>query len=82
VSQRILKQEDAGNLLTLENKKFITARKLGKAIQEKIDLKGREDILPKISSSFISKGVPARLMTFLFALTMAVFSTWFIPHKE
>ena len=82
VSQKVIQQEDAGKLLALENRRFLTAAKLGKAIAEKIDLNGREDILPRISSSFISKGVPARLMTFIFALFIAVFSACFIPRKE
>jgi hypothetical protein len=82
VSQKIIQQEDAARLLDLENRRFITDAKLIKAIREKIDLNGREDILPKISSSFISKGVPARLMTFIFALFTAVLSTWVIPPKE
>jgi hypothetical protein len=82
ISQNIIQKEDAAELQALENRRFITAAQLGKAIREKIDLKGREEILPKISSSFISNGVPARLMTFLFTLITAVLSTWLIPVKE
>ena len=82
VSQKVIQQEDASKLLSLENRRFLTAAKLEKAIAEKIDLNGREDLLPRISSSFISKGVPARLMTFIFALFIAVFSACFIPRKE
>jgi sodium/proline symporter len=82
VSQKVIQQEDAGKLLSLENMRFLTSAKLGKAIAQKIDLSGREDILPRISSSFISKGVPARLMTFIFALFIAVFSACFIPRKD
>jgi sodium/proline symporter len=82
ISQKIINKDDAAGLQALEDRRFITAAQLGKAIREKIDLNGREDILPKISSSFISKGVPARLMTFLFALFTAVLSTWLIPRKE
>jgi sodium/proline symporter len=82
ISQNIIQKEDAAGLQALENRRFITAAQIGKAIREKIDLNGREEILPKISSSFISKGVPARLMTFLFTLITAVLSTWLIPVKE
>lgn len=82
VSQQIIQQEDASRLISLEGTRFTTAVKLEKAVREKIDLNGREDILPVISSSFISKGIPARLMTFVFTLMIAILSTFLIPQKE
>lgn len=82
VSQHIILQQDEDKLLTLDNTRFISVTRLEKAVREKIDLTGREDILPKISSSYISNGVPARLMTFFFALAVAVLSTFFVPAKE
>ena len=82
VSQQIIQQEDAVKLMELETLRFISATKLEKAIIEKVDLKGRENTLPVISSSFISKGIPARLMTFVFTLIIAVISTLIIPKEE
>lgn len=82
VSQQIIQQEDAGKLMALDNRRFTSAAKLEKTIREKIDLTGREEILPKLSSSFISKGVPARLMTFIFAFVVAVLTTFLIPGKK
>jgi sodium/proline symporter len=82
VSQQVIKQEDAGSLLVLSNRRFTSAAKLENTIKGKIDLNGREEILPKISSSFISKGVPARLMTFVVTFFIAVISTFLIPRKE
>ncbi|HBE42323.1 MAG TPA: sodium/proline symporter [Bacteroidales bacterium] len=82
VSQQIIQQEDAAELMALTGLRYTTAMKLKKAVMEKIDMKGREDILPVISSSFISKGIPARLMTFVFTLIIAVISTWIIPQKD
>lgn len=82
VSQQIITKEDAGKLLVLENERFISAARLEKAIREKTDMNGREDILPKISSTYISKGVPARLMTFIFAFIVAVLATFLIPGKR
>lgn len=82
VSQQIIQQEDAVKLMELDKIRFISAAKLENAVVEKIDLKGRENTLPVISSSFISKGIPARLMTFVFTLIIAVISTWIIPQKE
>jgi len=82
VSQQILQHDDAVKLMELDNLKFISAAKLEKAIIEKVDMKGREDTLPVISSSFISKGIPARLMTFIFTLMVAVLSTFIIPPSS
>lgn len=82
VSQQIIQQEDAAELMALTGLRYTTAMKLKKAVMEKIDMEGREDILPVISSSFISKGIPARLMTFVFTLIIAVISTWIIPQKD
>ena len=82
VSQQIIQQEDAAELMALTGLRYTTAMKLKKAVMEKIDMEGREDILPVISSSFISKGIPARLMTFVFTFIIAVISTWIIPQKD
>jgi len=82
VRQQVIQQEDAGKLLTMNNQRFISSAKLEKAIRGKISLDGREEILPKISTSFISKGIPARLMTFMFTLIIAVISAFIIPKKE
>ncbi|HOX73930.1 MAG TPA: sodium/proline symporter [Bacteroidales bacterium] len=79
VSQQIIQHDDAVKIMELDKLKFISAAKLEKAIIEKVDMKGKENTLPVISSSFISKGIPARLMTFMFTLMVAVLSTFIIP---
>ncbi len=82
VKQQIISRDDASNLLTMEGKRFINAARFEKVIKEKIFLQGSEGNLPKITSAFISKGIPARLTTFIFSLIVAVLSTLFIPESK
>lgn len=84
VKQNVISKDEAVNLLSLADQRFISALKLEKAVRGKIDIQGREENLPKISSAFIAKGVPARLTTFIFSLVIAVLSTYLVPpatHK-
>jgi sodium/proline symporter len=82
VKQSVISQNDAGNLLTLEGQRFVSASKFEETIRGKINIHGREETLQKISSAYISKGVPARLTTFIFALIVAVLSTLRIQPAE
>jgi Na+/proline symporter len=82
VNQQIISQDDVSNLLTLDEQRFVNATRFEKAIKEKIVLQGKENNLPKITSAFISKGVPARLTTFIFSLIVAILSTFFIPKSK
>lgn len=75
VNQQIITSEDAEKILDLENRRFTSVTKFERALSENIDTREREEIIPRISSTYISKGVPARLMTFIFALVTAVIST-------
>jgi Na+/proline symporter len=82
VKQKIIPEKEAEILLSIEPVRYISAARLEAAISRQIDFSGREEILPRISSSFISKGIPARLMTFIFALLVAVASTILVPKRE
>jgi len=80
ISNQVISPDDGKNLIVLEGQRFAGAAKFEKAVKEKINFQGREEALSKITSAFISKGVPARLTTFIFALIVAIISTiWIKP---
>jgi len=82
VNQHILLPGDSDNLRAMEGERFISASKFEAAIKEKISMTGREETISTITSAFISKGVPARLTTFVFALLVAVMAALFIPDSK
>ena len=78
LEQGIIGQNDKEALLGIENRKYVSITRFESALKEVLKQSETIDNLPVITSSYIEKGVPARLTTFLVSLLVAVFSTLFV----
>ncbi|HPF02140.1 MAG TPA: hypothetical protein PLE95_02980, partial [Bacteroidales bacterium] len=81
ISQNIIRSDQAALLYSLEGKKFVNQARFENALRENLDETDEKD-LPVITTSYMKKGVPARLTTFLFALLAALVSTFLIPPRN
>jgi sodium/proline symporter len=81
--QDVITNGEQGNLLKLENYRFVSSSRFEEAIKQKITEPDNTKKVAVITSAFTEKGVPARLTTFLFSLLVAVFSTFLLkPGKK
>lgn len=79
VRNEIINQEEKAHLLSLEGKKFVSSAKFELALRDNTGADTEADKITVLSTSFISKGIPARLTTFLFCLLVAVSCTCLFP---
>jgi sodium/proline symporter len=83
VSQDVITAGESTGLMALEGEKFASKSRFENSIRSYIDMSsGNNDRVVAISSAFIQKGVPARLTTFIFALIVAIASTYLIRVEE
>jgi sodium/proline symporter len=83
VSQNILSAGESTRLMALEGEKFVSKSRFENSIRSTIDTGAdTNNKVATISSAFTQKGVPARLTTFIFALLVAIASTYLIRVEE
>jgi sodium/proline symporter len=77
--QEVIGDTEAQELLALEGRKFVNSTKFESALKESMGSSSEPDRIELISSSFIRKGIPARLTTFIFSLLVATACTILVP---
>jgi sodium/proline symporter len=77
--QEVIGDTEAQELLALEGRKFVNSTKFESALKESMGSSSEPDRIELISSSFIRKGIPARLTTFIFSLLVATAFTILVP---
>jgi sodium/proline symporter len=83
VSQNVVTAGESTKLMALEGEKFVNKSKFENSIRSNIDKNAdNNNRVATISSAFTQKGVPARLTTFIFALIVAIASTYLIRVEE
>jgi Na+/proline symporter len=80
--QDVITNSEQGNLLKLENFRFVSSSRFEEAVKQKITEPDNTKKVAVITSAFTEKGVPARLTTFLFSLLVAVLSTFLIQSGK
>jgi sodium/proline symporter len=81
INQNVVQQDESEKLLSLEGKRFTSLSKFESAIRETGKVEADDKKLKVMTSTFIQKGAPARLTTFIFSLFIAILSTFFIRPK-
>jgi len=79
VSQNIISNNERESLTEIEGIKFVSSSKFEAALNERLDESDTDNRLSVITFAYTVKGIPARLTTFIAALTVAVISTCLIP---
>jgi len=79
VSQNIISNNEKESLTEIEGIKFVSSSKFEAALNERLDESDTDNRLSVITFAYTVKGIPARLTTFIAALTVAVISTCLIP---
>jgi sodium/proline symporter len=79
VSQNIISNDEKESLIEIEGKKFVSSSKFEAAVNERLDESDTDNRLSVITFAYTIKGIPARLTTFIAALTVAIISTCLIP---
>jgi len=79
VSQNIISNNEKESLTEIEGIKFVSSSKFEAALNERLDESNTDNRLSVITFAYTVKGIPARLTTFIAALTVAVISTCLIP---
>ena len=83
VNQNIIKNDEGNSLLALENRRYVNSAKFESAVKEMLPETVDGGKISTIVNAFIIKGVPARLTTFIFALLVAIISTYLVrPHSD
>lgn len=86
VEQKVLNENETVYLQEMTGKRYVSAAKFEAAISGNLlAVSESEDVsarLPAVVSAFAEKGIPARLMTFIVALLVAVASTFILRPKE
>jgi Na+/proline symporter len=86
VNEQVITDEQAAGFAEMIEKKFVSVsafeRTLRKYFSTTATKEKIEETLPKLVSSFIQKGLTARLFTFIVALVTAVLTTYLIPKKK
>lgn len=82
INQNVINKTDGDRLMILEGKRFVSLTKFEKNLKEQVQISDMQKKISKISSSFIEKGIPARLTTFIFCLVVAVFATYIITDRR
>ena len=79
VSQNIISNDEKESLIEIEGKKFVSSSKFEAAVNERLDESDTDNRLSVITFAYTVKGIPARLTTFIAALTVAIISNCLIP---
>ncbi|MCF8224119.1 MAG: sodium/proline symporter [Bacteroidales bacterium] len=86
VEQEVILPGEQSLFENMEGEKYIASSSfetdLEKAVQEKWTAGEIEEKIPVLVTSYTEKGIPARLLTFLVALFVAVTGTYLLPRKE
>lgn len=82
VDNNIISTAESKTLLALEGKKFVSSSKFEAVVKDNLGTNPDNDRYSVISSSFTSKGIPARLTTFIFSFVVAVITTCLIPSAK
>jgi sodium/proline symporter len=78
VSQNVITGQENSMLATMEGDRFVNKTRFESAIRKGAGIKGDDKKISVISSAYSQKGVPARLTTFIFALAVAIVSTFLV----
>ncbi len=82
MQQGVIDANEKALLLDIEGRKYVNVTGFGSAVKKRLGSGREETALPVIVSAFTSKGIPARLTTFIFALVVAVISTLFVRPRR
>lgn len=78
VSQNVITGQENSMLATMEGDRFVNKTRFESAIRKGAGINGDDKKISVISSAYSQKGVPARLTTFIFALAVAIVSTFLV----
>lgn len=81
VEQGVINKVESRMLFSLSEKRFVSRSRFEGAIKNVIGVPEDPKKLSVISSAFTEKGIPARLTTFVFALLVAVVSTFLVKPR-
>lgn len=81
VSQGVISTDESLRLQSLEGDRFVNRTRFEATVEKSLDIGADDKKMAMVSSAFVQKGIPARLTTFLFALTIAVLSTFLVKPK-
>ncbi|HKL67395.1 MAG TPA: hypothetical protein VJ877_05840, partial [Bacteroidales bacterium] len=86
IEQEVITPGEKSLFENMKGEKYIASSSfetdLEKAVQEKWTATEIEEKVPVMVTSYTEKGIPARLLTFLVALFVAVTGTYLLPRKE
>ena len=86
VEQEVISPGEQSLFENMKGEKYIASSSfetdLEKAVQEKWTAGEIEEKIPVLVTSYTEKGIPARLLTFLVALFVAVTGTYLLPRKQ
>jgi len=84
--QNILAPEEASLFEEMKGDKYIGAGRFENELRDRVSEtwtgEETEEKVPVMVTSYTEKGIPARLLTFIVALAVAVFTTYFVPEKQ
>ncbi len=78
IEQNIIGIAEKEALLNVEGRKYISLSRFESAVRETLKEYNTSENLPVIISAYTTKGIPARLTTFLVCLVVALLSTYFV----
>lgn len=77
--QNIIKEPHKDLLSAIGNHRYVNYSNFEKALREKLGEAYDQKLISVIASSYIEKGIPARVTTFIVSLLVALFTTWLVP---
>ena len=84
--QNILAPEEASLFEEMKGDKYIGAGRFENELRDRVSEtwtgEETEEKVPVMVTSYTEKGIPARLLTFIVALAVAVLTTYFVPEKQ
>ncbi|HUX95016.1 MAG TPA: sodium/proline symporter [Bacteroidales bacterium] len=75
VEQQFISENEANALMLISGERFVNADNFAREIKGVFMRPIEEEDISKITSAYISKGIPARLTTFIFTFIVAIIST-------
>ena len=82
VIQKIISENEANDLMLLSAERFVNADNFAGEIKGVLMRPVEDEEISKITSAFISKGIPARLTTFIFTFFVAIISTLLLKSQR
>ena len=80
--QNVIGQADKEALLEVSARKFISISRFESTLMNLLKNSDSSADISAITSAYTEKGVPARLITFLVCLFVAIFATYFVPSEK